>query len=229
MLSQYYCRRPSSIQPAGAAARLLFFVTQPQIIVNQPILLLDVMETLVQEPFFEAMPGHFGMTLDQLLELKHPTAWVEFEKGKISEEEYVANFFRDGRKVDATDLRRFLWDFYDWTTGMHKLVRELHQRGFEMHALSNYPVWSEIIEEKLRLSRYLQWTFVSWRTGLRKPAREAFLNAAETLGVGPGQCLFIDDRPVNVEAARQVGMDAVLMKSADQLRRELSKRKLIEL
>lgn len=194
---------------------------------KRPILLLDVMETLVCEPFYEALPKHFGMTLEQLLEAKHPTAWVEFEKGIISEQEYVRKFFRDEREVDRAQLRACLWEVYEWIDGMEALVRELHACGYEMHALSNYPIWYEMIEEKLCLSRYLNWTFVSARTGLRKPDEEAFLHAAESLNVLPGQCLFIDDRAANIDAAKRVGMDSILMNGADELRYELGQRGLI--
>jgi len=31
----------------------------------------------------------------------------------------------------------------------------------QVHALSNYPCWYHIIEEKLQLSRFLSWTFIS--------------------------------------------------------------------
>lgn len=185
------------------------------------------METLVSEPFYEALPGHFGMTLEELLEAKHPTAWVEFEKGEISEEEYLRKFFRDFRRVDTAALHRCLWDHYEWLDGMHPLISELHAAGCEIHALSNYPVWFEMIEEKLRLSRYLNWTFVSWKTGLRKPDPRAFLNAAKTLDVSPEQCLFVDDRPANVDAARALGMDAVRMTGAEELRRELKDRDVV--
>ena len=194
---------------------------------NRPIILLDVMETLVCEPFYEALPNHFGMTLEQLLEAKHATAWVEFEKGVITEDEYIQKFFRDGRDVERNALRECLWQFYEWIDGMHDLIRELHERGYEMHALSNYPIWYEMIDAKLCLSRYLEWTFVSWRTGLRKPNPEAYRHAAKSLGVPTGQCIFIDDRPVNVTSAKEVGMDSILMSGAHELRRELSQRGLI--
>jgi HAD superfamily hydrolase (TIGR01509 family) len=81
-----------------------------------------------------------------------------------------------------------------------------------------------LIDEKLQLSRFLDWTFVSCKTGVRKPDPQAFLGAAATLEVDPQQCLFIDDRPVNVNAAQLVGMVAILYHSAEQLREELADR-----
>ena len=51
---------------------------------DQPprVLLLDVMSNLVIDPFYEIMPAFFGMTFDEMMAAKHPTAWVEFEHGR---------------------------------------------------------------------------------------------------------------------------------------------------
>ena len=96
-----------------------------------------------------------------------------------------------------------------------------------MHALSNYPCWYRLIEERLQLSRYVAWSFVSCETGVRKPAPEAYLHASRTLNVAPERCLFVDDRERNCDAARAVGMDAIVFRSAEQLRQELARRELL--
>jgi len=194
---------------------------------QHPIILVDVMETLVTEPFFTTMPDFFGMPLEQLLAVKHPTSWIQFEKGEISEAEYLAKFFRDGRPVDAAGLRECLRRSYAWVDGMEDLAAELKSLGYEMHALSNYSTWYEMIEESLNLSRFLSWTFVSCLTGLRKPDPGAYLGAAAQLQVAPTQCLFIDDRPENVRAAKDVGMDAIRMVDCRQVRDELAQRSLL--
>jgi HAD superfamily hydrolase (TIGR01509 family) len=195
--------------------------------VQQPILLFDVMETLVSEPFFTAMPRFFAMPVDELRLQMHPTAWIDFEEGRLTESEYYARFFRDRRPIDADALRSCIREAYDWLDGMEALLVELHGRGYAMYALSNYSTWYEIIEDKLRLSRFLDWRFVSCKTGVRKPDPEAYLTPVRTLQVAPQDCLFIDDRPVNVEAARDVGMDAILKTTDSELRRELRQRNLL--
>lgn len=64
-------RAATSLLAAGAQS------TQPQ----QPVLLLDVMDTIVHDPFFEHMPRFFNMTFKELLASKHPTgtlaAWQQ--------------------------------------------------------------------------------------------------------------------------------------------------------
>lgn len=48
----------------------------------------------------------------------------------------------------------------------------------------------------------------SAEVGLAKPDPAIYRLAVETFGVEPAACLFVDDRPENVEAAREVGMRA---------------------
>ena len=194
---------------------------------KQPIILIDVMETLVSEPFYTAMPGFFEMTLDELLAAKHPTSWIEFEKGHISEAEYLQEFFRDGRAVDREELRQCLCDSYRWIDGMEDLARELKSAGYEMHALSNYSIWYQLIDRELNLSRFLAWTFVSCLTGVRKPDPEAYRGPARTLGVQPHDCLFIDDRIENIQSAADVGLDTIRMQHAGQVRDELVQRQIL--
>jgi HAD superfamily hydrolase (TIGR01509 family) len=188
----------------------------------RPIVLCDVMETLVHEPYYTDLPGFFGMTLAELAAAQHPTAWVEFEEGRIDEATYLAKFFRDGPAVDREALRAYMRRSYRWLDGVEGVLAELHAAGLTIHALSNYSTWYELIEEKLHLSRYLAWTFVSCRTGVRKPNPEAFLGPCRTLGVASEACLLIDDRPANVAAARAVGMPAIPFRDATSLRGALA-------
>ena len=195
---------------------------------RRPILLFDVMDTLVHEPFYFEMPAFFGMSLEELLAVKHPTAWIDFELGRMEEDEFLATFFRDGRGFDQAGFLRMVSDAYRWLPGMEALLGRLSGQGYVVHALSNYPSWYRRIEERLGLSRFLEWSFVSCDTGVRKPDPEAFAGAAEKLGVPSGDCLLIDDREPNCAAARALGMPAVRFTSAEDLARELAARGLPE-
>lgn len=188
-----------------------------------PILLLDVMGTLVHDPFAREMPAFFGMSLERLLDEKHPTAWVEFERGELDETTFLARFFADGRDFDAAGFVDHVEASYRFLDGIPTLLDALREAGVEMHALSNYPTWYRRIERRLGLSRWVPWTFVSCRTGVRKPHPEAYLGAARALGVDPGDCLFVDDREANVAAARGVGMAAHHFTGAGALRDALAR------
>ncbi len=194
---------------------------------NRPVLLFDVMGTLVYESFYVEVPAFFGMDLEELLEAKHPTAWAEFETGHIDEATLFATFFKDGRNFDHEKLKSCMTNAYRWLDGMEELLTELREARFSIHALSNYPEWYRLIEERLELSRYIEWSFVSCHTGVRKPDPEAYLGAVRALGVDPGDCIFVDDHEKNCRSARRVGMDAVLFRTAERLRAEFAARGLL--
>jgi HAD superfamily hydrolase (TIGR01509 family) len=194
---------------------------------RRKILLLDVMETLVHEPYFVEVPAYFGMSLAELQATRHPHAWLEFERGEIGEAEFLGRFFADGRPFDHAGLVAAVRRAYRWLPGMERLLAALAREGHEIHALSNYPQWYGMIEERLGLSRFLAWSFVSCNTGIRKPDPRAFTGAAEALGVPSEACLFVDDRPVNCAAARAVGMQALEFRSASELAAELARRGLL--
>lgn len=192
------------------------------------ILLLDVMGTLVHEPFRAEVPAFFGTALPALVrELSHD-AWIDFELGKIDEATFAARCFRDGRALDYDGLVAALTGAYRYLDGIEPLLAALAGAGHQLHALSNYPVWYRLIESRLGLSRYLAWSFVSCETGVRKPDAGAYLGAAARLGVEPARCLFVDDRDENCAAARAVGMDAIRYDGTHALRAELIERGVLD-
>jgi HAD superfamily hydrolase (TIGR01509 family) len=179
------------------------FVSEPRAI------LWDVMDTLVVDPFRHVMPRFFGLTLEQLIEQKHPTAWVRFERSELTEAEFLATFFKDGRSYDSVGFKAIVRDSYRWIEGIEPLLAALAARGVPMHTLSNYPEWYAWVEERLGISRYVRWSFVSCETRLRKPEPAAYELAARELGLPASQVLFIDDVRSNCDAARAAGMEAL--------------------
>lgn len=184
------------------------------------ILLLDVMDTLVRDPFRE-LPAMWGLSMAELLEAKTPDAWPRFERGELTEADLTTAYFRDGRAFDVEAVKAFLSARYAWLDGVEALLVDLAGRGVDMHALSNYPDWYRLIEARLGLSRYVGWSFVSCATGVRKPDPQAYLGPAAALGVRPSECLFVDDRAGNVRAAEAAGMPAIRFQGAAHLRAEL--------
>lgn len=179
------------------------------------------MSTLVRDPFYEDVPRFFETSLSDLVATKDPDAWPAFERGHIDGPTLCERFFRDRRPVDRRGLCATMADGYAWLPGVEAIVAELSAAGVEMHALSNYPRWYALIEDRLRPSRYLSWTFVSCKTGLRKPEAAAYRHAVMALGVAPRDATFIDDRDDNCAAARACGLAAFRFEDAAQLRRDL--------
>ena len=62
---------------------------------------------------------------------------------------------------------------------------------------------------------------ISAEVGIMKPDARIFHLAVEKLQVKPEEAVFVDDMPVNVEAARTLGMQGILFQSTEQTLKKL--------
>ena len=102
-----------------------------------------------------------------------------------------------------------LWNNYDWR--VLAWANQLREAGYRTAILSNLP---RPLGEELRatpgfLEHFDHVTF-SYELRKVKPQPEIYLDAIRGLGIEPGEALFLDDRPDNVEGALAVGMPALL-------------------
>jgi putative hydrolase of the HAD superfamily len=119
------------------------------------------------------------------------------------------------RPLDAHTLAKLIeLDNRHWTRinpEMLALSRRLRQAGIKTAILSNMEF--EMLAEmraKLPWLDEFELQVYSCEVRMAKPDHAIYLHATAELGVQPGETLFIDDKPVNVEGARQVGMKALL-------------------
>lgn len=63
---------------------------------------------------------------------------------------------------------------------------------------------------------------LSHHTGLTKPDTAAYEVIADRLGVGPEECLFVDDQERHVAGARSTGMRALVYTDVTSLKQEIS-------
>jgi HAD superfamily hydrolase (TIGR01509 family) len=56
---------------------------------------------------------------------------------------------------------------------------------------------------------------ISDQVGLRKPSPRIYELTAARLGLGPAECLFVDDTEYNLRAARELGLGTLHFTGAD--------------
>lgn len=100
--------------------------------------------------------------------------------------------------------------------GAREMLLELRERGLRIGVLSNTLPNVAATLETVGIADLVDVAVSSCTLGVHKPEPEAFVLAAELLGVAPGEVLFVDDKLENVEAARGVGMRALLIDHAGQ-------------
>jgi len=106
-------------------------------------------------------------------------------------------------------VRRWLFSKRALNTPMVRFMAELSE-GYQTAILSNAgdQTW-RVIEDVYHLDRHVEDIIISAEEGLIKPDPRIFQVAMDRLGATPETSLFIDDYPLNIEAARAFGMHAV--------------------
>jgi 2-haloacid dehalogenase len=111
--------------------------------------------------------------------------------------------------------------------GSVELLRELHAAGVRVFALTN---WSAelfpVALERFDFLGLFEDIVVSGAEKVAKPDARIFALLGERTGLPLSDCLFVDDKPENVEAARAVGLDGVLFAGGELLRTQLRSRGL---
>lgn len=122
------------------------------------------------------------------------------------------------RKTDLLDC--FYQDFYI-DAGMLADVRAYHQH-YRTALLSNY---SELLRKMLashwRMDGAFDQIVISWEVHMIKPDPDIFHYTLEKLGCAPEEAIFIDDKAVNVEGARALGMQAFLFTGREDMNRRI--------
>jgi 2-haloacid dehalogenase len=119
---------------------------------------------------------------------------------------------------------RFGETISDPVPGVHSLVEELDAKGVPLFAITNFSAdfWAPFHERELAFFSRFRDIVVSGQVKLLKPDPAIYFLALDRFGLRAAEALFIDDREINVEGARAVGMHAHLFVDADDLRARLT-------
>lgn len=192
-------------------------------------LCFDLMGTVIYDPYLEALEAGTGMAVADAHRVKDPRSWPDFELGLIDEAEFVRRFFADpdgGLEFDAAAFHRVRRAGYRYLPGMRELLDELAGVADRFIA-SNYPVWIEELSQTFDLARHFDGIYASCHLGVRKPDAGFYTALLDAIGYRAEQCLFIDDRPLNCDAAAAAGMAVHLFRGAHGLRTRLVAERLM--
>ena len=113
--------------------------------------------------------------------------------------------------------------------GVHAIVRALHERGVPLFAITNFSAdfWPEFHARERDFLALFRDIVVSGEVRLLKPDPAIYWLALDRFRLHPRDALFVDDRLVNVEGARAIGMHGHLFTGADDLRVRLEAERLL--
>lgn len=155
-------------------------------------------------------------------EQRHEALVSALETGKMSLEEYLQRtVFCHPRSFSREEFKAFLFAQSQPKPDSLALAREL-AGNYLMAAINNESMELNLYRiEQFRLREIFTAFFSSCFVRLRKPDPAIYRLALDVMQKTQDECCFIDDRPLNLDGARQVGMRVIRFQDANQLRREL--------
>ena len=157
---------------------------------------------------------------------RHELVFSSFERGKISLDEYLdRTVFYRVQPFTRDEFKNYMYSLSTPDEAALAFAKELADSGRylmgtinnESRELNAYRI------EKFGLRSIFRVFVSSCYVGLRKPEEGIYKLTLDVTQQAPEQCCFIDDRALNLEVAKRLGMHTVEMHGAEQLRTELKK------
>ena len=166
----------------------------------------------------------FHLDWDEFQE-RHELSFPAFDSGLISLDEYLNRilFYRP-RAFTREEFIAFMFaqskEYPESRAVLDKLAR---MEKYFIGSINNEPL--ELNEYRIKafhLRRDFQVFFSSCYLHTRKPEEMIYRIALEVTQRAAGECVFIDDRPLNLENPRKLGFKTIHYQGAEQLRAELT-------
>ena len=162
------------------------------------------------------------------------TRWINseavqrFERGHIGPNQFARRIVVEFQlRVSAEN---FTEQFVEWARGPYpgaiELLRAIN-KTYRVAALSNSNVLHTPIHRR-GLDGVIDGFYFSDEIGHVKPNRAIFDHVVRDLAVPPEKIAFFDDTTVNVQAARELGLNAYWVDGIDALRAQLQNLGLLE-
>ena len=141
--------------------------------------------------------------------------WDRLDRGTITDDEVIAGVcsrLPEQLHCDAITVYENWINTMTPVPGMFHVVSELKEKGHKIYLLSNI---SKGFAETYPLIPWIRTLFslfdglvFSGVIGMAKPDQEIFQYVLDTFHLDPKECVFIDDRMDNVNAAKKTGIEA---------------------
>lgn len=185
----------------------------------------NVLAGFIWEEFYHS----FGYTEEIFEKLANATVrnpfWNEMDRGKLSDDELLEGFIKNDPSVEL-EIREVLKDVkgmilrYDYAIPW---ITELKEKGYRVYVISNFAHKAHMdCMEALDFLNEIDGGILSYQVKLIKPAPEIYKLLCSKYDLKAEECVFIDDLPKNVEAAKAVGMQGIVFQTFERTREELA-------
>jgi putative hydrolase of the HAD superfamily len=157
---------------------------------------------------------------------RHDLSFPAFDSGHITLNEYLdRTLFYRTRSFSREEFTAFMFaQSKEYSETRAVLADAVRSGKYFIGSINNEPFeLNQYRIEAFHLRRDFSVFFSSCYVRSRKPEETIFRIALEVTQRPPEQCVFIDDRTLNLESPRRLGFNVIHHQNADQLRSELRK------
>jgi putative hydrolase of the HAD superfamily len=173
-----------------------------------------------------AAADRFGLDWDEYSD-RHEKVAHAIETNRVTLDQYLTRvvFYRP-RAFTREEFRAYVYAQSQPKPDSIEITSHLAASARYFMATIN----NEILElnlyriKRFGLRQYFPVFFSSCFLSLRKPDEAIYRTALEVTQREPAECIFIDDREVNLECPRELGLTTIHFQDAAQLRRELQEK-----
>lgn len=161
-------------------------------------------------------------------ELVQAPIWGELDLGIRPEEDVCADMCRK-LPEHTEEIRRFLdrpINIVRPFPGTRPWLKRLRNQGYGIYLLSNYPrsLFELHTEYTFNFMDLIDGKIVSAFENMVKPQPEIYELLLSRYGLRAEESIFLDDRPENLTAAEQLGIQTILVRSQEEAMAELDRR-----
>lgn len=112
--------------------------------------------------------------------------------------------------------------FIGESEGIRDLMLKLKADGYRLLGLSNWSSRVYDVMAKFDIFDLIEDSLISKDVHQLKPDKEIYLSFLQKFNVKADECVFIDDKPKNIEGCKAVGMAGIVFTNTQQLTKELN-------
>ena len=151
--------------------------------------------------------------------------WNEADRGSLTSEEILDGFYKRNPQI-RKEIGLF-WNHIE--LALHQFpytkewIRSMKEQGFHVYILSNYGDWTyqKTKEDTLDFLPLVDGAILSYTVKQIKPNADIYQTLLKRFGLHAEECVFIDDRPENVEGAEHEGIHGICFRTIEQVRNDL--------
>lgn len=169
-------------------------------------------------PFALKYSERFGLTPDEIMKITYE-GWGDAAIGKTKSSDFWQGL-ASKLGIDAEELISLIIETFPLDKRMIKIIENAKGKYTTVLFSNQVEDWLEKVIKDNNFKNIFNYFVNSYMVGARKPDKKIFKEALKITGSKPEETLLIDDSLENVEAAKNMGINAILFENYDQFLKE---------